>query len=153
MSTTHDASTWHCEGSVALSADAQDRGLFVIEGGRAAAPVAQELGVARPRRARGVGSKECLVAGLATLAVLLVLCAASVASDALDAARVSTALAGAQTQVVVVLPGDTLWGIASACATDEVGVTDVMSWIEEANGIDGSQALGVGQRLVVPVLE
>lgn len=53
------------------------------------------------------------------------------------------------TEVVMVGPGDTLWGIASDIATDG-DVRGVMSEIERLNALD-SVALSAGQKLRVPV--
>lgn len=55
------------------------------------------------------------------------------------------------TEVVLVGPGDTLWGIASDAATDGGDVRDVMTQIEHLNALD-SVGIQAGQKLRVPVL-
>ena len=53
------------------------------------------------------------------------------------------------TEVVMVGPGDTLWGIAADVAADG-DVREAMSEIERLNALD-SVALSAGQKLRVPV--
>lgn len=55
------------------------------------------------------------------------------------------------TEVVLVGPGDTLWGIASDAAVEGSDVRDVMTQIEHLNALDSS-GLQSGQKLRVPVL-
>jgi len=54
-----------------------------------------------------------------------------------------------QTETIVVVPGDTLWDIASERAEDG-DVTAMMHFLKELNHLD-SPALAAGQRLIVPV--
>ena len=55
-------------------------------------------------------------------------------------------------QVIVVSPGQTLWGIASEIAGPDEDVRDVIAQLEVLNGLD-SVALQAGQELRVPVSE
>jgi Tfp pilus assembly protein FimV len=56
----------------------------------------------------------------------------------------------APTEIVQVAPGDTLWGIASAIATDG-DVRSMMNEIERLNALE-STGLSAGQKLRVPVV-
>jgi Tfp pilus assembly protein FimV len=82
-----------------------------------------------------------LLALMAVLAVGIVVASGSVATD--DAGTPEP------TTVVLVEPGDTLWGIASA-ASDDGDVASMMDRIEKLNGLDHSTLLS-GQRLLVPI--
>lgn len=88
-----------------------------------------------------------VVAALGLLAVLASAWAvlAQVAAGPLDA-RVGD-YSGATTQVVV-LPGDTLWGIARTAQPD-ADPRDTVLHIQQLNGLSDS-AVPAGQRLVVP---
>lgn len=76
------------------------------------------------------------------LAVAFVLAAGAVGTDA----------AGEQppTEIVLVQPGETLWGIASEVTTDG-DVRTVMNEIERLNALE-STGLQAGQKLRVPVV-
>lgn len=82
-----------------------------------------------------------LLALFALLAVGLVVAAGSVATGEAGTPE--------PTRVVLVGPGDTLWGIASAAA-DDGGTAAMMERIEDLNALD-SGMLTAGQRLLVPV--
>lgn len=58
----------------------------------------------------------------------------------------------AATVEVVVVPGDTLWGIASQVASPGEDVRDVIAEIVELNGLPSSGVVA-GQTLVVPVAD
>ncbi len=82
------------------------------------------------------------------MSLLVVLSAAFV----LAGGAVGTGEAGqpAPTEIVQVVPGDTLWGIASEIATDG-DVRGVMNEIERLNALE-STGVAAGQKLRVPVL-
>lgn len=135
-----------CDGTAALSP--QDRCLVLLEGGRGTgrASVAGE----KPAAARGLTFAQYAVffAGCALVAALAVF--ASVAAESLHAAAVTDALARAPRQSVVVHSGDSLWSIAAQYGTSEVPVADVVSWMEDANDLEGG-LVHEGQSVVVPV--
>lgn len=85
---------------------------------------------------------------LVVLAVALLLVLA--VGVALGGGSAATSDAGAETTVVVVDRGDTLWGIASEYAPEGVAVRSMMTEIEQINRLD-SPMLMLGQRLHVPV--
>lgn len=90
---------------------------------------------------------ELLVAAAVVLAVLA-------GVSALDGARRASARAqieAAPLRVVRVLPGDSLWSIASSNGSGRVGTSEVVSWMREENGLT-SPVLEVGQEVLVPVL-
>lgn len=84
-----------------------------------------------------------------TLSLLVVL---AVALFVAGGASVATGQAGQDvpTQVVTVLPGETLWGIASDLAEDGGDVRAVMAEIERLNALTDA-SLDAGQRLRVPL--
>ncbi|MFZ5871586.1 MAG: LysM peptidoglycan-binding domain-containing protein [Actinomycetota bacterium] len=83
---------------------------------------------------------------LATAAVALAgLLGASAATAGHEAGPVPTT-------EVVVLPGDTLWGIASQTAAPGEDVRDVIADIVTLNGLE-SAGVTAGQRLVVPAAD
>jgi hypothetical protein len=101
--------------------------------------------VARPRssvrltrRGRAV---VVLLALLAVLAVGVVVASGSVATGEAGTPE--------PTRVVLVGPGDTLWGIASAVA-DDGDVRAMIDRIEDLNALE-SGSLESGQRLLVPL--
>lgn len=59
--------------------------------------------------------------------------------------------AGVQTVEVTVLPGDTLWGLASEFA-EGYDVESAVQYIGEMNSLDGA-TLQAGQTLQIPLLE
>lgn len=79
---------------------------------------------------------------------LLGLLVVAVAGVVFAAGSVATA-ENERTESVVVLPGETLWSIASETAGDG-DVRDMMSHLVELNDLDGV-SLDAGQRLTVPV--
>ena len=76
----------------------------------------------------------------------------SLVSLVLAAGAVAAAAAGEQppTEIVLVQPGETLWGIASEVTTDG-DVRTVMNEIERLNALE-STGLQAGQKLRVPVV-
>ena len=90
------------------------------------------------RRGRAV---VIVLALIAVLAVGLVVASSSVATGEAGTPE--------PTRVVLVGPGDTLWGIAAAVA-DEGEVQAMINRIEKLNALD-SGLLAAGQRLLVPV--
>ncbi len=88
--------------------------------------------------------------------VILALAAVLALSVMFGSGSVATSEQGVATPtaVIVVAPGETLWGIASelAAATGERDVRDVMAQIERLNVLD-STMLAAGQKLRVPVAE
>lgn len=120
------------------------RRLVVLEGGLREAGCERH---AEPRRgelsaSQGLGLIACGAAVI--LAVLL----ASAVSGPLRSARAREAIDALPTQSVVVASGDSLWQIAERCG-DVAPTRDVVSWIQERNGIDGG-LVEPGQTLVVP---
>jgi Tfp pilus assembly protein FimV len=90
------------------------------------------------RRGRAV---VVLLALMAVLAVGIVVAAGSVATDKAGTPE--------PTAVVLVGPGDTLWGIASAAA-DDGDIESMMDRIEKLNALDSGMLMS-GQRLLIPV--
>ena len=86
-----------------------------------------------------------LVVFLAAL-VLVLLAGVFLGSGAVGTGEAGTARA---TEIVMVGPGDTLWGIAAEVSFDS-DIRSTMAEIERLNALD-SVALSAGQRLRVPV--
>jgi hypothetical protein len=82
-----------------------------------------------------------VLALMAVLAVGFVVAAGSVATDKAGTPE--------PTAVVMVGPGDTLWGIASAAA-DDGDVDSMMDRISKLNALDSGMLIS-GQRLLIPV--
>ena len=116
--------------------------LVLIEGG-----LSQRRAAQRPRRSELTPAQGVRLLGCA-LAVVLAVVLCSALSDALRAGRAMEALDALPTESAVVSSGDTLWSIAER-SCDDLPVRDVVSWIQERNGIDGGLVVP-GQRLVVP---
>lgn len=110
-------------------------------------------GVARSRAAGVAGPVRLSLRGRRVVAALIVLVllpavwtlTAPVVADALSA---RAGLYSGATAEVVVLPGDTLWGIART-AQPESDPRDTVLRIQKLNGLSGSE-VSAGQRLVVP---
>lgn len=131
-----------CEGTSALACAPAAPRLVLIEGGLGRA--------ARQAPKARLSARQTALLVAAGALVVLAACLAAFVSDALASSASADALDGAATQTVVVRPGDSLWGIAEGSRVDGASTSEVVSWIEAANGLDGS-ALSVGQRIVVPV--
>lgn len=134
----------HSQAAIAWEASSHDRPitppLRVIEGGAAprtaAAPRAAE-------RSFGIGA--LVSATLVALALVLVWSFV----DGLRHRRVAAALDGTQTQVVTVMPGDSLWKIAEAHPLDGCTTAELVGHISQANAVTG-EALQVGMQLEIP---
>ena len=129
------------DGNLALRTES--RSLVLIEGGLSRRRATQGSRRAGLTPAQGVRLLAC------GLAVVLAVVLCSALSDALRSGRALAALDALPTESVVVSSGDTLWSIAER-SCDDLPVRDVVSWIQERNGIDGGLVVP-GQRLVVPV--
>ncbi|MBQ6394768.1 MAG: LysM peptidoglycan-binding domain-containing protein [Atopobiaceae bacterium] len=66
-----------------------------------------------------------------------------------DAAGIDSAWNAVSLEEVVVLPGDTLWGIAEEHPVEGLTTEQLVHCIEEENGLSGA-FLSVGERLLVP---
>lgn len=86
---------------------------------------------------------------LVTILMMVACLAISYNLEARAASRLEMALNSADTIEVTVVPGDTLWGIASQHSVDGIDTSDVVRWIEEVNHIEGG-VIHVGQNLTVP---
>ena len=97
-----------------------------------------------PRSTVRLTRRGRLVVFLAALALVLL------AGFFLGAGSVATGDAGTPepTRIVMVEPGDTLWGIAAATGTDDIRET--MAEIERLNALE-SVGLSAGQKLRVPL--
>ena len=82
------------------------------------------------------------------LAILLAL-AVSLCQSRAHARAVTQTLESANVQVVNVLPGDSIWGIASAHPIEGVTTQELVWWIRNANNLE-SPVLLPGQALKVP---
>ncbi|WP_240674992.1 LysM peptidoglycan-binding domain-containing protein [Cellulomonas endophytica] len=100
------------------------------------------VGGGRPGGLRLTGRGRLVAAGLA-------LAAAGLGVWGADAARAEVAGPAAVAQHVV-LPGETLWGIAEGVAEPGQDVRDVVLDLVTLNGLPSS-ALAAGQTIVVPV--
>lgn len=85
---------------------------------------------------------------LVLLALALVVALGSIAGRALAARPVVEPAH----QVIVVAPGQTLWGIASEIASPDEDVRDVVAQLASLNELD-SVALIAGEELRVPIVE
>lgn len=131
------------DGSLALSGE--PRRLVLIEGGRDSRPAAPRDGRHRGELSSAQGARLVLCG----LAVILAVALASAIVEPLRSGGSAAAIDALATESVVVSSGDTLWSIAQRCA-DDLPARDVVSWIQERNGIEGGLIVP-GQRLVVPV--
>lgn len=136
------------DGTAALAPRTGRPRLVLIEGGCAEGAV--EPATRRPApRSQALSRGQSLLLVAAGVALVAVVVLASLAADALRGRAVGEALAAAPTETVVVREGDSLWGIAEGRRPAGVGTAEVVSWIEEENGLEGG-LLTPGQRLVVP---
>ena len=126
-----------------------ERTLVLYDGGLAGRPAHVTLAGAGfgPRR---MGWREPAVALLAAVALSGALALAGLLADARVASSASAALDSLPVETVTARQGDSLWSIAQAIHVRGVPTADVVSWIEEANSVDGGE-LAIGQKLVVPV--
>lgn len=134
------ATAYFCEGSVALNPQAPT--LTLIEGGLSRRPThaASRTSQLAPRQLAALLVLGSLVVALALLA--------SWASDAVIAGA-APAAGSIESEVVTVMPGDTLWGLAEERDVPGMSTAAVVAWIEGENGLTGS-FLAPGQRIVVP---
>lgn len=132
-----------CEGTSALAYAPAAPRLVLIEGG-----------LDRTRRQQTpqarLSARQTALLVVAGALVVIAACLAALVSDALASSAAADALSGAATQTVVVRPGDSLWEIAERSQVAGASTSEVVSWIEAANGLSDS-SLSVGQRIVVPV--
>lgn len=131
------------DGSLALSGE--PRRLVLIEGGGDSRPAAPCDGRRRGELTSAQGARLVLCGLVVILAVAL----ASAIVEPLRSGGSAAAIDALATESVVVSSGDTLWSIAQRCA-DDLPARDVVSWIQERNGIEGGLIVP-GQCLVVPV--
>ena len=130
------------DGTAALAA--RPRRLVLIEGGRG-------QGLAPRARSASAGSLSLLQSArfLACGAfVILAVLIACLIADPLAVARANAAIDELPVESVVVGTGDSLWNIAERSGAD-APTSDVVSWIQERNGIEGGLIVP-GQTLVVP---
>ncbi len=109
-------------------------------------PQPHRQGVRLTRRGRRLARTVVVLLALVA-ALVLSLTSYSPPSQAGDSPAVSA------TTVVVVQPGQTLWGVARSLSTD-VDVRETVARIQELNGLSGPSASTVrpGQALIVPVM-
>lgn len=137
------ASTYPVCGAAALAP--RGRALTLLEGGLSSG----RAGARAAERPGALGARQTIAAIVAGALVVLAVCGASALADALRARSAADALAARGTETVTVAAGDTLWGIAEARSGRDLATRDVVSWIEDANSLDGA-AIAPGQRLLVP---
>lgn len=139
-----------CDGTAALKPQAA--GLRLIEGGAGRERARLRERSREQRVAPGLSRRQELAFALACAAAVAVLVFASFAADALASSRASQVLSQVPVETIVVSQGDSLWSIAQQRSQDGVSTAQLVSWIEDANGLAGSQ-LNVGERLVVPAAQ
>lgn len=149
MSIRTFTTAWACEGTSALSPRPH---LSMVEGGLAARRPAQGPSASPARAREGALSRgqETLFLAVGAL-VIAVLCLASAASDARARDDARSSLSALPAETVTVREGDSLWAIASERSLGDGGTAEVVSWIQEANGLEGGLIVP-GQSLVVPAV-
>lgn len=132
--------SYRCDGTAALAPEYPS--LTLIQGGKSK--------VAASSRAAEAKRNVFSVKDIAVLVMIaLMACALCVARDRFISANISSALENAQTTVVTVHDGDTLWGLAQNYSVSGVSTKDLVEWIESENNLDGA-SIRAGQALVVP---
>ncbi len=130
-----------CDGTSALAPSYPT--FTLIEGGKsqAANTVAPE-----PFKSYALSYRAVVVV------VLLALCAFGFCAlrDFQITAGVTGALDSAETTIVTVRDGDTLWGLACEHAVSGVSTKDLVKWIENENNLTSAHIIS-GQELTVPV--
>ncbi len=147
--TTYRASdaAWSCDGTSALEAN-EPCHLVLLEGGLSNPRYCRE----EPEIPAKASWRSTFVGLVACVVLVAMLDAAFVVADARTASRMDEALETFETQTIVVHEGDTLWAIASEHAQDGYSTNEIVSWIEETNGLENATIIA-GQTLVVPLSE
>lgn len=104
----------------------------------------------RPTQGRLTRAQGLAVLMAAFVLVVVVALAGFVVQTGHDAA-VRDRIASAPTQAVRVHQGDTLWSLAEEYSIDGVSTRELVTWVEQANGLDSS-ALRPGQTLLIPMV-
>lgn len=86
---------------------------------------------------------------LIALIIVSAICVVSVMTSQARESKFSSAIATTPTYEYVVCRGDSLWSIASATNVQGYSTSDVVSWIQELNDLDGG-LIQPGQTLLVP---
>ncbi|MBM6775284.1 LysM peptidoglycan-binding domain-containing protein [Olsenella profusa] len=133
------------DGTAALSARSRRPRLVLIEGGRTAEGASDVA-----RRPQELSLRQSALFVACGVALVCALALASVVSDALRAQGGAASLSALPTETVVVQEGDSLWGIAEGRIPQGVSTAELVSWIQERNGLTGG-LVTPGQRLQVPV--
>ena len=126
----------------------------VIEGGRSCSDFSEVLRVREDSRTlHHSGSSQHAVNSLTIFfvicAMILVLTAAAVLMDTFAASRRTSSFANVSTEVVTVMPGDSIWSIAEEHPVEGCSTSEVVDFISEQNELSTSMITS-GQHLYVP---
>ncbi len=132
--------SYRCDGTSALAPEYP--AFTLIQGGKST--------TVKPIRAVETKRAAFSIKGLVALVlVALIACALCVVRERCISAGVYGVLDGAETTVVTVHDGDTLWGLAQNYSVSGISTKDVVEWIESENGLDSAN-IQPGQELIVP---
>ena len=120
----------------------------LIEGGapsfKETERVPQQLSYHRPHP-----KHSGLACFLIALIIVSAICVVSVMASQARESKFSSAIATTPTYEYVVSKGDSLWSIASTTNVQGYSTSDVVSWIQELNDLDGG-LIQPGQTLLIP---
>lgn len=145
MTVCYDNLMYATDGSTALAPAAAPR-FVMIEGGKRGNQFVESLSSnPEARAASGFSVAQCVAAML----VAAVISISVFAVDAFSSSFELSALEGAETVVVSVRPGDSLWSLASEYGVDGCATDRVVDWIRTQNHLTSSN-IYAGQQLIVP---
>lgn len=136
-----DVRSYYNEGTAAIAMPSTSHLRLVYDCERDADPIA------RPKSEHPAASIHLLCAAVIT--VLLVGAIFTMHSN-IKHRMVFSTIDTRQTECISVMPGDSLWSIASKCSVPGVSTYDLVDWLRQSNSLESSE-LNVGQVLVVPV--
>ncbi len=132
--------SYRCDGTSALAPEYP--ALTLIQGGKSTSDA--------PVRTVEANRSAFSLKGLAVMVlVVFMACALCIVRDRCISASAYGALYGAQTTVVTVHDGDSLWSLAQNSSVTGVSTKDIVKWIENENGLDSAN-IQPGQELIVP---
>ena len=143
------ATTYATRGNLALK-NKNDLGFVLIEGGRGPAQ-ATDTHQQEPQRVVLSRANSIAIATVIVVAMVVML-AASCFVDSMAASQRAGLFEAADTAVIRVAEGQSLWGIAEAHPVEGCSVQDVISYIKEVNDLSTS-TIFAGQQLIVPATQ
>ncbi len=95
--------------------------------------------------------KDCVQAIMLTISVLVAFFITTLVQSAIHTTKVEALINASEIEKIVVMPGDTLWDIASRSVHGKMNVSEFIYYISEMNGLSNATLVS-GQVIEVPSL-